>query len=102
MDLLQRQPPPPLEERYVGPNTELDHLILRVMRENYVRRVEWTPHQLVRATGARNKDVWRRLGLLAKRGLVIRNQVQDGPNRGPGSHTYSVTPPTRSGATAES
>lgn len=99
MDLLQRQPPPPLEERYVGPNTELDYLILRVMQENHDRRREWTPHQLVRATGARNQDVWRRLGLLAKRGLVSRNQVQDGPNRGPGSYTYSVTPLTRSGVT---
>lgn len=104
MELLQREPPPPLEERYVRPNTELDRLILRVMVEALEQRsrVEWTPHQLVSATGALNKDVWRRLGLMAQRGLVKRNQVPFGPRRGPGSFTYSVTPPTRSDTTIES
>ena len=102
MELLQRQPPPPLEERYVRPNTDLDRLILRTMEEALDRRVEWTPHQLVRATGARNKDVWRRLGLLTHRGLVRRTQVPFGPRRGPGSYTYSVTSSTGSGTTTAS
>lgn len=102
MELLQRKPPVPLEERFVRPNTPLDHQILRVMVDGLDRRQEWTPHQLIRATGARDRDVWRRLGLLTQRGLVKRNQVPFGPNRGPGSFTYSVTERTKSAITAES
>ena len=101
MDLLQRKPPPPLDQRFVRPNTALDHLILQTMQSR-PERGDWTAHQVVKATGARNTDVWRRLNLLAKRGLLHRRKVPDGPDRGPGSYTYSVTQPIEFGTTDES
>ena len=94
MNLLQRKPPPLASERTVaGPNTDLDHLILRVM-QGAAEPMEWTAHELVRATGARDRDVWRRLNLLYARGLVYRREAPDGPRRGPGSYLYSATHPS--------
>lgn len=99
MDLLQREPPAGTE-RAVGPNTDLDHQILRVLQR--AGGMEWTPREITRELGARPQDVWRRLGLLTERGLVHRIKVPDGPVRGPGSHLYSVTRSTGFGTADES
>lgn len=100
MDLLQRKPPAGTE-RAVGPNTDLDRKILAAMQST-PGRMQWTPQQITKATDARPQDVWRRLGLLTDRGLVHRSKVPDGPKRGPGSHTYSVTQSTGFGTADES
>jgi DNA-binding MarR family transcriptional regulator len=100
MDLLQRELPAGAE-RAVGPNTTLDHQILRVLQRGD-GRMEWTPREITHQLEARPQDVWRRLGLLVERGLVHRAKVPDGPKRGPGSHTYSVTRSIGSGTADES
>ena len=100
MDLLQREPPAGTE-RAVGPNTALDRQILAMMQST-PGRTQWTPREITQQTGARPQDVWRRLGLLTDRGLVHRIKVPDGPRRGPGSHTYSVTQSTGFGTADES
>ncbi len=84
--LIAKAPPPLYSERTPAATTELDQVIMGVLEEI---DSPCRPSHLAELANASPRRVSARLGVLVKRGLILRTAEPGGPQRGPGAFLYS-------------
>jgi hypothetical protein len=76
----------PREQPASGPTTALDQAICCVLENgNY-----WEPREIQKQLmpGVELPQIYARLRVLVQRGVLVREQIPGGPQRGPGAGRY--------------
>lgn len=88
IELIQRDPAPPRNIPASGPTTQLDHDILRVMRDEVERPL--ASIRMALAGRPSTHDLFARVRTLVDKGFLERIPTEGGPQRGPGASRYRL------------